>query len=81
MSTGTALRYGLIHEVARNEEALDQAIANQVKELKQCGTKARVMAKKLIQELTIPGRPQDELIEMACQLISNVRISEEGGPE
>lgn len=77
-SAKKAETFNLVHEVVSDESALDEAIENQVKELKQAGPRARLMAKDLVKALTEPNKTQDDLIEMACHLISKVRISDEG---
>jgi len=70
--------YGLVHEVVSDEAALDDAIDKYINELRSAGPRARLMAKDLIKALTSPNKTQDELVDMACHLISEVRISEEG---
>ena len=60
--------------------ALDLAIQKHIDELRLSGPRARLMAKDLVKALTAPGKTQEELIEMACHLISEVRISDEARP-
>ncbi len=78
ISCEKAVNYGLVHEVVSDEDKLDEAVQKHIKELRQAGPRARLMAKDLIKVLTSPGKTQEELINTACHLISEVRISDEG---
>ena len=78
ISSSKAQNFGLVHEVVATEEELDAAVAHQINELNLCGPRARLMAKDLIRNLTDKSKSHEELVEMACHLISEVRVSEEG---
>ena len=78
MSAKKAEMYGLIHEVVADENELNMAVDNHIRELKMAGPKARILAKQLIKNLTKENQSQAQLVNMACELISQVRISPEG---
>jgi len=73
-----AVHLGLVHEVASSEEDLDAAVEAYINDLRLSGPRARLMAKDLVKELSSSGADMEAQLDMACHLISKVRVSEEG---
>jgi methylglutaconyl-CoA hydratase len=74
---GEAWRLGLIHEIAPDEEELDQKVGELVDTLLACGPVAQAQAKSLIRAVT--GRPvTSELIQDTADRIAKIRSSPEG---
>jgi methylglutaconyl-CoA hydratase len=71
-----ALEMGLVHETV-DEAGLDQAVASLLDAILKSGPAAVRAAKQLIRDLR--GQPlNDELIEMTCRRIAEIRASAEG---
>ena len=72
-----AWRLGLVHEIARDDEELDQKVGDLVDALLACGPLAQREAKDLIR--TVAGRPvTSELIQDTGERIARIRSSPEG---
>jgi methylglutaconyl-CoA hydratase len=72
-----AYRIGLVHELASDEEKLDEAIAQIVEALLAAGPRSQAEAKALID--AVSGRPlSDPLVEETARRIARMRVSPEG---
>ena len=72
-----AWRLGLVHEVATNEEQLDEKIGAIVDAMLACGPVAQREAKELVR--AVAGRPvTSELIQDTAERIARLRASPEG---
>ncbi|MBL0140770.1 MAG: enoyl-CoA hydratase/isomerase family protein [Betaproteobacteria bacterium] len=72
-----AWRLGLVHELAKDDEDLDEKIAKIVKALLACGPAAQFESKSLIR--AVAGRPvTSELIQDTAERIARIRSSPEG---
>jgi methylglutaconyl-CoA hydratase len=75
--SGQAWRIGLVHELARDDEEMDQRIGEIVDALLQCGPVAQREAKELIR--AVAHRPvTSEVIQDTAERIARVRASPEG---
>lgn len=72
----TARDIGLVHEVVA-PEALDEAVATQLKHLMKGGPVALAEAKRFAHRLA-PVQIDDALVQETAELIAHLRISEEG---
>jgi methylglutaconyl-CoA hydratase len=71
---------GLVHEVYSDLTSLEGGLQKLLDQITQCGPNAMAMAKKLVLDLSWPEK-RDALenpLEYVAQLLSHVRISEEG---
>ena len=74
---GQAWRMGLVHELTRDDEELDQRLGEIVDALLQCGPVAQREAKELIR--AVAHRPvTSEVIQDTAERIARVRASPEG---
>lgn len=73
----TALRIGLVHEVAADEAALDAAVARQVDLLLKAGPVAAASAKALVRRVAAE-HDRDRLDADNAALIAGLRVSDEG---
>ena len=75
--SGQAWRMGLVHELTRDDEELDQRLGEIVDALLQCGPVAQREAKELIR--AVAHRPvTSEVIQDTAERIARVRASPEG---
>ena len=75
--SGQAWRMGLVHELARDEAEMDDAIGEIIDALLQCGPVAQREAKELIR--AVANRPvTSEAIQDTAERIARVRASPEG---
>lgn len=75
-----ALEVGLVHEVVKDEEALNAAVERVISQVLQCGTNAMAVAKRLVLDLTWPERRSQfpDCLEYVAKTLADLRISKEG---
>lgn len=76
-SASEAYRLGLVHEIVRSDQELDNAIGELIDALLACGPKAQAECKDLIR--SVAGKPINEvLIADTAARITRLRASDEG---
>ena len=73
-----AKEIGLVHEIAQTAEQAETIIDSYLTQVLTSAPKARELAKVLVSKISHEIMTDVERIEYACELISKVRISEEG---
>ena len=75
-----AKEIGLVHEVVKNDAALEAAIDRMLENMLQCGPNAMATAKRLVLDLSWPERRNQfhEPIEYVSKVLADLRISAEG---
>jgi methylglutaconyl-CoA hydratase len=75
-----ALAIGLVHEVVKDEAALDVAVDRLLGNMLQCGPSAMATAKRLVLDLSWPERRTQfsDPLEYVSKMLADLRISSEG---
>jgi methylglutaconyl-CoA hydratase len=75
-----AKEIGLVHEVVKDEAALDVAIGRLLENMLQCGPSAMACAKRLVLDLSWPERRSqfNDPLEYVSKVLADLRISAEG---
>ena len=71
-----ALNLGLVSQLANDEQALDAAVAQLVKQLLTSGPQAVAAAKQLL--FDVGNNITDKVIAQTCECIADIRVSPEG---
>lgn len=79
-SAQKAYEVGLIHEIAADEAALDQAVERIVSQMLECGPNALAAAKRLILDLTGFHKPveKSQVLDHVAKMLAELRVSPEG---
>lgn len=75
-----AFEIGLIHEIAKDEKALDEVVARITGNMLQCGPQAMSAAKQLVLNLSWPERRENlgDCFEYVSKTLAELRVSPEG---
>jgi methylglutaconyl-CoA hydratase len=75
-----AREIGLVHEIAKDEAALDAAVDRLLGNMLQCGPNAMATAKRLVLDLSWPERRSqcNDTLEYVSKMLADLRISAEG---
>ena len=75
-----AREIGLVHELVKDEAALDAAVDRLLGNMLQCGPNAMATAKRLVLDLSWPERRSqfNDTLEYVSKMLADLRISSEG---